>query len=34
MVEEKAAAGKRILGAWMNKSEGEIGDVGVGRSRS
>ena len=30
MVEEKAAAGRRALGAWMNKCKAEIGDVGVG----
>ena len=30
MVEEKAAAGRRALGAWMNRCKAEVGDVGVG----
>ena len=30
MVEEKAAAGRRALGAWMNRCKTEVGDVGVG----
>ena len=30
MVEEKAAAGRRALGVWMNRCKTEVGDVGVG----
>ena len=30
MVEKKAAAGRRALGAWMNRCKAEVGDVGVG----
>ena len=29
MVEEKAAAGRRALGAWMHRCKTEVGDVGV-----
>ena len=30
MVEEKAAAGRRTLSAWLNRCKGEVGDVGIG----
>ena len=30
MVEEKAAAGRRALSAWLNRCKTEVGDVGVG----
>ena len=30
MVEEKAAAGRKALGAWLNRCKTEVGDVGVG----
>ena len=30
MVEEKAAAGRRALSAWLNRCKAEVGDVGVG----
>ena len=30
MVEEKAGAGRRALGAWMHRCKTEVGDVGVG----
>ena len=29
-VEEKAAAGRRALSAWLNRCKAEVGDVGVG----
>ena len=29
MVEEKAIAGKKALGAWLNRCKAEVGDVGV-----
>ena len=30
MVEEKAAAGRRALSAWLNRCKAEVGDVGIG----
>ena len=30
MVEERAMAGKRALGAWFHRCRTELGDVGVG----
>ena len=30
MVEEKAAAGRRALSAWLNRCKAEVGDVRVG----
>ena len=30
MVEKKAAAGRRALGAWMNRCKAEVGNVGIG----
>ena len=29
-MEEKAAAGRRALSAWLNRCKTEVGDVGVG----
>ena len=29
-VEEKAAAGRRGLSAWLNRCKAKVGDVGVG----
>ena len=29
-VEEKAAVGRRALGAWLNRCKAEVGDVGIG----
>ena len=34
MVEEKAAAGRRTLSAWLNRCKAEVGDVGIGVSRN
>ena len=31
MVEEKAAAGRRALSAWVNRCKTEVGDVGVSK---
>ena len=33
MVEEKALAGKRELGAWFRRCRLEVGDIGVGTFR-
>ena len=30
MVEDKAAAGRRALSAWLNRCKAEVGNVGVG----
>ena len=30
MVEERAVAGKKALGAWFHRCRSELGDVGVG----
>ncbi len=30
MVEEKPAAGRRALSAWLSRCKAEVGDVGVG----
>ena len=33
MVEEKAMAGKKVLGAWFSQCRVELGDIGVGTFR-
>ena len=33
MVEEKAMAGKKALGAWFSRCRVELGDIGVGTFR-
>ena len=30
MVEDKAAIGRRTLGAWLHRYQQEMGDIGVG----